>query len=150
MNLGSLPANNALFGECGACEAILVILQTFSHLDAIFKQALWAIVNLSSYDENNKRFAGIGCNLMVDLLRSNLKDSETVSWLLLTIQNLSNYKDNRKKLGELGVCELVVHAMTIHISRTDIAEYGCMAIDKLAMDSQNNLKIGSSRHGCEL
>jgi hypothetical protein len=70
---------------------------------------------------------------------------------LWAVRNLAaaGHNDMRKILGDNGVNEAVVLAVSKYVTELGIAEQGCRAILNLAVDGENGVKLGKAG-ACEI
>lgn len=92
-----------------------------------------------------------GCEAVVNIMSRYSDCSEIVAMYgCLTISILSwSMSELREFLGELGACEIVVYAASIHIGHPEISEYGTRAIFSLARNNISNSYKLSCAGACE-
>ncbi len=153
-NLSVHPDNKRRFGECQACELVIIILYLFGKKSMeITKKALAAIGNLSVIPDNKQRFANnISTNInqamvtiqsfeiLVALIKKYALQNIDVSKKgLAAIGNLSVNNDNKIKLGQVGVNSVLYDILrTYAMANEEVAQNGLGALANLAAYSANN------------
>ena len=80
------------------------------------------------------------CEVVVKALNNFCEESaEVATHACITIEILARAsRDLREYLGELGACESVVYALSLHIGEPEICEYGAAAVRELADGNISN------------
>eukprot|EP01031_Cornospumella_fuschlensis_P033773 gene33773-40866_t len=92
-----------------------------------------------------------GCEALVNILNKYCDSSEIVaSYGCLAIGILAHsMRELREFLGEIGACEAVVFAVSMHVGLPDVSEYGSRALAALANQNISNSYKISTAGGCE-
>lgn len=109
--------------------------------------ALRAFVSLTAsamHNQNTDAMAdfldGGGCEILIEIMDKYSAANESIaSFGCLTVAILSwSLRDMKEFLGEIGACEVVVFATSMHIGHHLVSEYGSGAIALLAKENISN------------
>ena len=93
------------------------------------------ILLLCSY-YNRLGDAGI-CECLYDYMLTWKDNMDSVTILLISVQNLALSALNRSRLGRAGACKLIMSIVDSYESAESVLEFALMAIQKLALDEEN-------------
>eukprot|EP00981_Chlorochromonas_danica_P005406 scaffold1091_cov164-Ochromonas_danica.AAC.29 len=88
--------------------------------------------NSSKFDEYDV------CKLVLRVLKRYIDSEEVVEACCQAICGLKSLTDH---LGQSGICEHIIHALTIHVASTSVAEWVCRAIGSLAESQYNKIEM---------
>ena len=173
-NLAANEVNSVKLGKTGACGVVLAILCSHyeivvaqskqgsylgtGNLMDVVKQGWGAVINLALTEENNVRFGKEGgCECVVQYMEIwRMTPVDILMFLLIGVQNLALIELNRDKLTSTAVCSLIVDVLALYVEKIglkvgveSILEYGCMAIQKLALNRVHSDCIGE-HGGCKV
>ncbi len=138
--------NVSELGKNGACGLVVQALQTHANSPTVITQTLLAIAGLAVKLKNDKVHKGNTRKLVeqgaienIVAVMQKFADQESVQRAAgMAITSLARLEANRLKLGQVGACELVCHAIQLHINSAQVVSKLSLAIDALAMDSDPN------------
>lgn len=93
-----------------------------------------------------------GCEALVGVMNKYCDCSEIIaSYGCLTVSILAwSMNELKEFLGELGACEIVVYAVSMHLGHADVSEFGTRAICALARQNITNSFKLSAAGACEV
>jgi len=106
------------------------------------------IADLTHNDEVMRANLGAATGLveaMMTLAKMHISEVRVVEKALRSIEKLlTGNADNRASFGQAGACHVVVEAMSRHSSSSDVARFGCWAINNLAVNEDNRAMLGQA------
>lgn len=144
LNLAVENGNEVRLGRAGACTAVVKVLTHHPDNTVVIEQALWAVRNLAAGGnaENRLNLGRSGINEQVVIATSKyISHTGIAEQGCRAMLNLAVDKENSKRLGEVGACELVVEILDLYAST--IAEQGLRAIYNLSVNEANAMKLGN-------
>jgi hypothetical protein len=103
-----------------------------------------SIAGLAMHTQNAESFADFlddgGCEALVQIMNKYAESSEVVAaYGCLAISVLAwSLRELKEFLGEIGACEIVVFALSMHIGSPLVSEYGTRAVGILAQSNISN------------
>lgn len=145
-NLSGEPQNVSELGKCGACGLVVTALQSHPENKNVAAQALKAIYGLAVktridkvHKGNTRKLVEKGAIESIVATMQKFQDQAPVQGAAgMAIWSLAKLEANRNKLGAVGACELVAHALQLHMGTPSVVSKLASAIDSLAMNSEAN------------
>jgi hypothetical protein len=92
------------------------------------------------------------CEVLISVMSTHAAVSQVVSaYGCQTFRNLAwNLPDFRDFLGEMGACEIILFAISMHFGDSDVSEWGTGAVAFLANQNISNSYRFSEANACEI
>lgn len=129
-NLGNALA--VRFGQAGACEALVTVLQKYQNQVNVVIKASIAVNSLSRVKGNCTWFGPAGaCEALAVVLRIHYSDIAACKFIVMAVGSLCLVENNKDRFGNLGCCSVIAQAMTTHVADVETVKACGMTIGKL-------------------
>ena len=134
----------ALIGKAGGIEAVTNAMRLHPTVVPLLKYACWALINLSSNNNDNKiRIAQAGgLELLLDTMQKHPTAEGLLEQACAALASLSSNNDNnRRRISKVGGIKVLVDTMEQNSMATNIQHHATWALYHLSLDSNNKSKI---------
>lgn len=135
--------NKTRLRDVGALGVVMEALRGFCRSLFVVERGCRAVTELAKDNEVNKDLlgaSGVAEFLMVAVKAHNKSPVLCETALRAVVVLTEDHPNNRRLFGQLAACSMfIVDAMRSHLDYRAVAEWGCLAVVNLAVDSPDNI-----------